>query len=60
MISTDARLARVETKIDIALGQLAELRAHEKRLSALERWRAFLLGAAAVLGAAFGWITGHK
>lgn len=55
--SVDAVLARMETKLDAAL---QKLEAHDSRIVSLERSRAWVLGAAAVVGvgikAAWDWV----
>lgn len=48
------RLAVLETKIDMLL-ERESTASHEKRISALERWRSYLLGAWAVLAGLFAW-----
>ena len=49
--SVDATLSRIETKLDVAL---MEVRDHEKRIAALERFRWWLAGAIALGGAGGG------
>jgi hypothetical protein len=56
-IEIHERLAVLETKIDSLSEDLHTLMAYEKRISALERWRAYLLGAGAFLGAASAWLA---
>ena len=50
-VETHERLAILETKIDRILEALP---GQERRLTALERWRSFLLGAWSVLAGLFG------
>lgn len=54
-IDVHERLATIEAKLDTLLE-----RDHEKRLSALERWRSYVLGAGAVLAALFSWLVARK
>lgn len=59
--TTGERLAVIETQLETILEKLDEMRALEKRVSTLERWRAYLLGAGGVLGALAAWLFGaHK
>lgn len=50
-MTTDERLARIETKLDALL----EL---EKRVSSLERWKAYVVGFAAAVSAFGVWLAG--
>lgn len=49
--SMNATLARIEVKLDEALRAKAD---HEARISSLEKWRHYVLGAFALAGAAAG------
>ena len=58
--TTGERIARIETLLEGIRDDLHELKTLEKRVSTLERWRAYLLGAGAVLGAFVAWLFGGK
>ena len=51
------KLAVLETKMDTLIKRLDEVTALEKRVSGLERWRAFLAGAWVVLAAVIAYLT---
>lgn len=59
-------IGRVDGKVDLVIQQLSKMDTRhenlEGRVRSLERWRAYMMGAAAVTGAAssklVGWITG--
>jgi hypothetical protein len=56
--TTGERIARIETLLEAIRDDLHDMKALEKRVSTLERWRAYLIGAGAVLGALLSWLIG--
>ena len=52
-VACEKRLSRIETTLDTVMFQNEKIiEQHERRISSLEKWRSYILGALAVIGVA--------